>query len=146
MKDAHRTGFPVVGLNQGIAFLPIATTLDPSSTIPGHDRRTLTLKCAEKRACVCMYGGVDQAAQLSDLRLVHVDHHLVRPSGELGGLPAGQREIHSCADDEKEIAVLQREVRATRGQRSGAANEQWLVFRYKIGPDPQGLHVAPPPG
>src|SRR5258708_17353978 len=146
MKDAHRAGLPVLGLNQGIACLPIATALDPSSTIPGHDRRTLTLKFAEKRACVRVYGGVDQAAQLPDLRLVHIDHHLVRPSGELGGLPAGQREIHSCADDEKEIAALQREVRATRGQRSGAANEQAIVFRYKIGTDTRDLHWDPQPG
>src|SRR5260221_12980556 len=146
MKDAHRTGFPVLRLNQGIAFLPIATTLDPSLTIPGHDRRTLTLEFVEKRGCVRVYSGVDQAAQLSDLRLVHIDHHLVRPSGELGGLPTGQREIHSCADDEKEIAVLQREVRATRGQRSGAANEQRIVFRYKIRTDPGGLHWDPQPG
>src|SRR5258708_32205179 len=100
MKDAHRTGFPVLRLNQGIAFLPIATTLDPSLTIPGHDRRTLTLEFVEKRGCVRVYSGVDQAAQLSDLRLFPIDHHLVRPSGELGALQTRKRENHSGAEEQ----------------------------------------------
>src|ERR1700676_2618631 len=139
MKDAHRTRFPVLGLNQGIACLPIATALDPTLTILGHNRRTLMQQLAEERTCVRVYGGVDQPPQFSDLRCVHVDHHLVRPSGELGWLPAGQREVHSCANDEKEIAVLQREVRATRGQRSRSANEQGIILRYQVGTDPGSL-------
>src|SRR5580658_3586238 len=62
MEDAHRTGFPMPRLNQGIARLPIPAALEPALTILGHDGRTLLLEFTKKCAGVRVDRSVDQTS------------------------------------------------------------------------------------
>src|SRR5215813_5128228 len=97
---------------------PVGATLLPIGAflwMPGSDFVLAGEQGSHELSCICAYFGTYRIAHFIQLRRVNFDHHLVRGRSKPRGIEARDDAIETSADGKKKIAILDREVSASRG-------------------------------